>query len=262
MGMTQRSRTGTTWRGVTAMASASSKGGRGLGALPGAVRGSATDFTASEVSSAGGDSTGTLTLSEAEGVLSVALGEGLFAIAPGTLDFQPVSNAAAVVAPVSLMACPSCPCATSTAAEGALALDGNQLVLSILGEGCGTPIAGFVQCPLPSHPTGELSGPELCEDTDAGPPAFAGGAYGNCTTTLPGEGSVTVSMSQGLWTATLSGLNGIATVGPGLTLPASNAGAAFVAPGQQLSVEESGWGPSRSSGPPPNDAAAHRDPAT
>jgi hypothetical protein len=91
--------------------------------------------------SAGGNATGTLTLTESGGVLSVALGEGLFAIAPGSLGFTPLTNGAAVVTPGQSYGLLVVPCATSTAETGALALEGSSLVLSLLGQGCGNPMA-------------------------------------------------------------------------------------------------------------------------
>jgi hypothetical protein len=206
---------------------------------------------------AGGGATGTLTLAESDGVLSVGLGEGLFAIAPGTLAFRPLTSGAAVVVPGQSYGLLVVPCPTSTATVGALALDGNALVLSILGQGCGNTIVGGVECPLPAHPTGELEGADLCDDADAGPQAFPRGTYGQCT--MSGEGSVTLSESQGVWTAALEGVTGVSTLKPSLAISPTSGSAALVAPGQLLSVQESGWGPS-CSGPPPNDSGLLDDP--
>lgn len=223
-----------------------------------------TNCTGSAVDSnetAGGDATGTLTLTESSGVLSVALGEGLFAIAHGSLGFTPLTNGAAVVAPGQSYGLLVVPCATATAETGALALDGTSLVLSLLGQGCGGPIGGFVECPLPAQPTGELQAADLCDDADAGPQAFRRGTYGQCTGSIPGfgGGSVTLSESRGVWTAALQGVTGVSDMEPSLILSPSNNSSALVASGQMLSVQEWGWGAS-CSGPPPNDSGLIDDP--
>ncbi len=205
--------------------------------------------------SAGGDTTGTLTLTESNGVLSVALGEGLFAIAPGSLGFTPLTNGAAVVAPGQSYGLLIVPCATATAETGALALAGTSLIFSLLGQGCGSPIGGFVQCPLPAQPAGELEAADLCDDAGAGPQAFPRGTYGQCTTSILGYGggSVTVSESRGVWTAAMEGVTGVSAAESGVTFSPSNSSSAVVASGQTLSVQEWGWG-SSCSGPSPNDS--------
>jgi hypothetical protein len=210
---------------------------------------------------AGGSATGTLTLAESDGVLSVALGDGLFAVAPGTLAFTPLSRASAVVAPGQSYGLLVVSCPTATATVGALALDGNSLVVSILGQGCGNPIGSFIECPQSPQATGELEGADLCDDPDAGPQAFPSGTYGQCTTSLPGygQGSVTLSESRGVWTATLNGVTGVSTVEPSLTLSPSSSSSALVASGQMLSVQEMGWGPS-CSGPRATDSGLVIDP--
>jgi len=211
--------------------------------------------------SAGGNATGTLTLTESGGVLSVALGEGLFAIAPGSLGFTPLTNGAAVVTPGQSYGLLVVPCATSTAETGALALEGSSLVLSLLGQGCGNPIGGFVECPLPAQPTGELEAADLCDDADAGPQSFPRGTYTQCTASIPGYGggSVILSESGGVWRAALQGATGVSAVEPSLTFSPSNSSSALVASGQMLFVEEFGWGTS-CSGPPPNDSGLIDDP--
>ncbi len=67
------------------------------------------------------------------------------------------------------------------------------------------------------------------------------------------------SPSQGVWTAALNGVTGLSTVGPSLILSPITSSAALVNPGQMLSVEEWGWGPS-CSGLPPNDSGVVDDP--
>jgi hypothetical protein len=212
---------------------------------------------------ASGDATGALTLTESDGVLNVALGGGLFGIAPGMLAFTLLTSAAAIVVPGQSYGLLVVSCPTATAEVGALALDGKSLVVSILGHGCGNPIGGFVECPLPAQPAGKLEGPDLCDDADAGPQAFPRGAYGQCTDAILGygEGSVILSESAGVWTAALSGVTGVSTLGPSLTLWPSNSSAALVTPGQMLSVQEVGWGPS-CSGPAPTDSGPIVDPGT
>jgi hypothetical protein len=64
---------------------------------------------------------------------------------------------------------------------------------------------------------------------------------------------VTVSQSDGVWTATLSDVNGFSTPGPGLALAANNGSTAFVASGQSVSIQEDGWGPG-CTGALPNDS--------
>jgi hypothetical protein len=145
---------------------------------------------------AGGD-TGTLTLTESGGVLSVALGQGLFAIAPGTLAFNALTSGAAVVAPGQSYGLLVESCTTATAEVGALALDGESLVVSLLGQACGYPVEGFIECPVPAQPTGALEGADICDGPDAGPQDFPVGTYGQCTTEIGGEGSVTLSESGG-----------------------------------------------------------------
>jgi hypothetical protein len=224
-----------------------------------------TNCTGSAVDSnesAGGDATGTLTLTETSGVLSVALGEGLFAIAPGSLGFTPLTNGAAVVTPGQSYGLLVVPCATSTAETGALALDGSSLVLSLLGQGCGNPIAGFVECPLPAQPTGELHAADLCDAADAAAQAFPRGTYAQCTPSIPGYGggSVTLSESGGVWTAAVQGgATGVSAAEPSLTFSPSSSSSALVASGQMLFVQEDGWGTS-CSGPPPNDSGLIDDP--
>jgi|HubBroStandDraft_6_1064221.scaffolds.fasta_scaffold20397_4 hypothetical protein len=210
---------------------------------------------------AAGDATGALTLTESDGVLSVALGDGLFSISPGTLAFNALTSGAAVVAPGQSYGLLVVSCPTATAAAGALALDGNSLVVSILGQGCGSRVGGFIECPLPAQPTGALEGPDLCDDGDAGPQNFPVGTYAQCTGSIPGygEGSVTLSESGGVWTAALAGVTGVSTLESSLALSPSSSSAALVAPGQMLSVQEFGWGPS-CSGPPPNDSGLVDDP--
>jgi hypothetical protein len=214
----------------------------------------------------GGDATGTLTLTESGSVLSVALGDGLFSIAPGTLTFDAVSNGAAVVAPgqsYGLLVGQSPlmgPCSSATAAEGALALDGNSLVISIVGQGCGNQVGSFITCPLPAQPTGMLEGAEICDEVDAGPQAFPRNAFAQCTDSIPeyGQGSVSASESQGLWTAVLQGVSGISTLNPGLIVSPIDSSAAFITPGQLLTTKALGW--PGCSGPPPNSSGGIIDP--
>jgi hypothetical protein len=70
---------------------------------------------------------------------------------------------------------------------------------------------------------------------------------------------VTVSQNDGVWTATLSDVNGFSTPGPSLALAANNGSTALVASGQPVFIQEDGWGPG-CSGPPPNDAGLVDDP--
>jgi hypothetical protein len=221
--------------------------------------GGATHVSSAEVESAGGDPTGTLTLTESNGLLSVALGDGLFAIGAGTLALQPTSDSTAVVTAGQSVTLIDVGCSTAATTAGALAVDGNELQLSIVGQGCGDPVEAFIECPLPASPSGALQGPGLCEDTDSGAVAFAGGTYARCDTVLGGQGSVTVSEDDGVWTATPSDVNGFSTPGPGLALAANNGSTALVASGQLVSIQEYGWGPS-CSGPPPNDSGLIDDP--
>ena len=221
--------------------------------------GGATYFSTSAVQSAGGDATGTLTLTESNGLLSVALGDGLFAIGAGTLALQPTSDSTAIVSAGQSIALTDVGCSTAATTAGALAVDGNELQLSILGQGCGDPVEAFVECPLPSSPSGALQGPALCERTEAGSVAFAGGTYVQCDTVLGGQGSVTVSQNDGVWTAALSDISGFSTPGPVLELAANNGSTQLVASGQPVSIQEDGWGPG-CSGPPPNDAGLVDDP--
>ncbi len=221
--------------------------------------GGATHFSTTAVQSAGGDATGTITLTESNGLLSVALGDGLFAVGAGTLALQPTSDSTAVVTTGQSITLIDVGCSTAATTAGALAVDGNELQLSILGQGCGDPVEAFVECPLPSSPSGALQGPGLCEDTDAGAVAFAGGTYAQCDTVIGGQGSVTVSESDGVWTATLSDVNGFSTPGASLALAANNGSTALVAGGQPVSIQEDGWGPG-CSGPPQNDSGLIDDP--
>jgi hypothetical protein len=92
--------------------------------------GGATYFSATAVNSAGGDPTGTLTLTETNGLLNVALGEGLFAIGAGTLALQPTSGSTAVVATGQSITLLDVGCGAATTAAGALVVDGNELQLS------------------------------------------------------------------------------------------------------------------------------------
>jgi hypothetical protein len=221
--------------------------------------GSATHLSTSAVQSAGGDATGTLTLTESNGLLNVVLGDGLFAIGSGTLTLQPTSDSTAVVTGSQSITLTDVGCATAVTTAGALAVDGSELQLSILGQGCGDPVEAFIECPLPSSPSGALEGPGLCEETDAAAVAFAGGTYARCDNVIGGQGSVTVSENDGVWAATLSDVNGFSTPGPGLALAANNGNTALVASGQLVSIQEYGWGPS-CSGPPPNDSGLIDDP--
>jgi hypothetical protein len=91
------------------------------------------------------------------------------------------------------------------------------------------------------------------------PPRAAGGTYAQCDTVVGGQGSVTVSQNDGVWTATLSDVNGLSTPGPSLALAANNGSTALVASGQPVSIQEGGWGPG-CSGPPPNDSGLVDDP--
>jgi|CZKU01.1.fsa_nt_gi hypothetical protein len=213
--------------------------------------GGASHLSTTAVLSAGGDATGSIALTESNGVLNVALGDGLFAIGTGTLALTPTSDSTAVVTAGQSIALHDVGCSTAATSAGVLAVDGNKLQLSIAGQGCGDPVSAFVECPLPASPSGALQGPGLCEDTDAGSVAFAAGTYAKCDTVLGGRGAVTVSQNDGVWTATLSGLDGFSTPGPGLTLAANNGSTALIASGQQVSVQEFGSG---CSGPASNDA--------
>jgi hypothetical protein len=221
--------------------------------------GGATYFSTTSVDSAGGDPTGTITLTETNGLLNVALGEGLFAIGASSLALQPTSASTAVVTAGQSIPLMDIGCGAATTTAGALAVDGNELQLSILGQGCGNPITAFVECPLPSPPSGALQGPGLCEDTGAESVALTGGTYAQCDTVIGGQGSVTVSENDGVWTATLSDVHGFSTPGPSLALAANNGTTALVASGQPVSIEEDGWG-SGCSGPPPNDSGLVDDP--
>jgi hypothetical protein len=185
--------------------------------------------------SAGGEPTGALTLTESNGLLSVALGDGLFAIGTGALALEPASDSTAVVTAGQALTLAEVGCPTATTTAGALAVDGNELQLSILGQGCGDPVTAFVECPLPSSPSGALEGPGLCEDTDAGSVAFAGGTY-PCDD-IGQRGSVTVSENDGVWTATLNDVIDFSTPGPGLALAANNGNTALIASGQPVFIQ-------------------------
>ncbi|HTB74055.1 MAG TPA: hypothetical protein VK762_12465, partial [Polyangiaceae bacterium] len=215
--------------------------------------GGATYFSTTAVESAGGDATGTITLTESNGLLSVALGDGLFAIGAGTLALQPTSDSTAVVTAGQSITLTDVGCSTAATTAGALAVDGNELQLSILGQGCGDPVEAVVECPLPSSPSGALQGPGLCEATEAGSvAAFAGGTYAQCDTVIGGRGAVTVSRNEGIWSATLSDISGFSTPGP-LALAANNGSTGLVSSGQSVSIQEDGWGPG-CAGPSPNDS--------
>ena len=218
--------------------------------------GGASDLTATAVLSAGGPPTGTLTLTESNGVVNVALGDGLFAIEPGALALQPASDSTAVVPAGQPITLYEVGCSTATTTAGALAVDGNELQLSILGQGCGDPVAAWVECPLPTSPPGVLQGPGLCEDTDAGSAAFAGGTY-PCDG-VGERGSVTVSENDGVWTATLSDVIGFSTPGPSLALAANNGNTALIASGQPVSVQTFAPG---CAGPETDDAGPRIKPA-
>ena len=223
--------------------------------------GGATHLSTTIAESAGGDATGTITLTESNGLLNVALGDGLFAIGAGTLTLQPASDSTAVVTAGQSITLTEVGCSTAATTAGALAVDGNELQLSILGQGCGDPVTASIECPLPSSPSGALQGPGLCENTDAGSVAFAGGTYAKCDTVIGGQGSATVSRNDGVWTATLSDVNGFSTPGPSLALAANNGTTALIASGQPASIQTFGWGSSPGcSGPPSNDAGLIDDP--
>ncbi len=93
----------------------------GSASLPLGIYTKCTGSAVAANESAGGDATGTLTLTESNGVLSVALGEGLFALAQGSLGFMPLAKGAAVIAPGQSYGLLVVPCATATAETGALA---------------------------------------------------------------------------------------------------------------------------------------------
>jgi hypothetical protein len=242
---------------------AAGDGSAGAGSIPlgsySQCTGAATYVSTTAVESAGGDTTGTVTLTESNGLLNVALGDGLFAIGAGTLAVQPTSDSTAIVTAGQSITLADVGCSTATTTAGALAIDGDELLVSILGQGCGGRVEATVECPLPSSPSATLQGPGLCENTDAGAAAFAGGTYAHCDTVIGGQGSVTVSQSDGVWTAMLSDVNGFSTPGASLALAANNGSAALIASGQPVSIREEGF-EEGCSGPPPSDSGLVADP--
>jgi hypothetical protein len=178
----------------------------------GVVEGSAT---------AGGE-LGGMTLTESDGVVTATF-DDLFAVG-GTLSFTALTDRAAIIVPGQAYDTFNVACATSTVSAGALTLDGDALVLTLLGEGCQDAIAGGVSCIVPAQPT---SPPGTAASN---PPAFPVGVYGQCTGSLPeyggGLGDITLTKSHGVLTASFG------DAGTNLEFTPTSEGAATVVPGQ------------------------------
>jgi hypothetical protein len=191
-----------------------------------------------------------LTLTESDAALTLQVGKGVFSFAGATLAFTPVTASTAVIAPGQMYGISNVPCATSTITSGALALNGDTLVVSLLGEGCQDPISGTLSCVVPSGPTGRLGPPARCSSAkqfdcvcdDAGVPAFAVGVYGQCTPSiLPyGGGKITLTQSRGALTAAIDGLTGIAPMNANLEFTPTSNKTAAIAPGQSWVVSVPG----------------------
>jgi hypothetical protein len=227
------------------------------------------DTTAVEGNETAGGPGGTVTLTESNGVLDVEIGSDAFAFSGGELSFTPIADSAAIVVPGQSYGLSVVPCATSTATTGVLASDGQSIVISLLGGGCGDTIGGFITCSLPDPQGQSIVPPDPCASpaasadcvcTDAGAPAFPSGVYGECTSSIPGYGGgqITLSESRGDWAASLSGIDFVANGDATLTFSPKTASTALLPPGQALTVSELGW--ITCSGPGPNDSGLIIDP--
>jgi hypothetical protein len=170
--------------------------------------------------------------------LTVEVRKGFLALGTGTLAFTPITAAAAVAAPGQTYRLSNLPCATSTVQFGALALENDQVALSLVGQGCGQAISAVLRCTVPMGATDTLAPPAPTPCSPAGqcgcgcaPTAFAVGSYGPCTTSVPASrgGTVTVAQGDGVVTAALSGLTSIAPTDATLRWRAFARDAALVA---------------------------------
>jgi hypothetical protein len=199
-----------------------------LGVYPSCT--SRVDQSGSSAESAGG----TISLDAIGDALTVTVGDGVFAFGTGTLVFTPLTTGAAVVAPGQTYPIAHLACATATAPFGALALEGDELTVSLLGDGCGRPTRGELRCTVPASATGTLALPgSACP-----PPAFAVGTYGPCTTITPAAASGTVVITQGAdgVTMTFKGATSVAPANGTLRFTPTTTATATIRPGQSLDV--------------------------
>jgi hypothetical protein len=192
---------------------------------------------------------GTVTLAASGGSLTVDVGTGVLAFASGTLTFTPIAPAAAIVSPGQSYGISNVPCTTSTAAAGVLALDGDTLDISLIGEGCQNPISGTIRCTVPAVAQGALEPPSPCSSQSgscvcgaAGAPAFPVGVYDQCTTSLPafGGGQITLTQSGGALSAAIAGVTSVAPANATLRFTIASDRTAAIVAGQTWVVSVPG----------------------
>jgi hypothetical protein len=186
-----------------------------------------------------------LTLTEDQGTLMVDLGDPS-GVASGSLAFAPITANDAVIMPGQTYGTQLRACATVTITAGALTLDGDTLVVLLIGEGCGDWISGMFSCTVPTAPTGTIERPPPCSATpppcacgEDGWPAFPVGVYGECTEGVPldAAGNITFTENQGGLTAAFDGVGNIAPM-DSLSFTPTTDKTATVAPSQTLDLLE------------------------
>ena len=217
-------------------------------AIPLGVYASCTSTVVEGASTADGAG-GTISLTAGGGVLTVEVRNGFLALGTGSLAFTPLSAAAAVAVPGQTYEISNLPCTMSIIQSGALALENDELALTLVGQGCGQPISGTLRCTVPMGATGTLAPPALPPCSPSGqpgcgcaPPAFAVGSYGPCTTSVPAfeGGTVIVAQGDGVVTAALGGLTSIEATDATLRFIATTQTTATIVPGQTWDVSVPG----------------------
>src|SRR5450432_1356014 len=203
---------------------------------------------AEQAGSTADGSGGMIALTATGGVLTVEVRKGFVAFGTGTLAFTPITSSAAVAAPGQMYRPSNIPCKTSTVELGALALEGGELALSLVGQGCGEDIGATLHCLVPADATETLTAPAPpCSPAGppgcgCAPPAFAVGAYGHCTASIPvyEGGTTTVTQSEDVVTAAFDGLTNIAPTSSKLRFTPTTKATATIVAGQTWVVLVSG----------------------
>jgi hypothetical protein len=191
---------------------------------------------------------GTISVASNGGALTIEIGKGVLGFVPGTLAFTPLTASAAVAAPGQTLQLTNVPCATSVVSSGALTLEGDALVVSLVGAACPNAVGATLRCTAPAVSTGALAAPDACADGGtspcgcAPPPRFPVGTYVQCAETVSFSrgGTVTVAESGDVVTAAVDAMTGVAPAPATLLFTQTAAKTATISPGQTWVVSVSG----------------------
>lgn len=132
--------------------------------------------------------------------LRVTADSHLLALANVSIAFQPPSGGTAIAVPGQTYPVSDLPCATASVEHGALAVTGDTLLVSLVGQGCGAGMTGMLRCTVPAQPVGSVDAPAGCASAGAcasGKPAFPSGTFAACAGSQPSFQDQVVTLSEG-----------------------------------------------------------------